>query len=160
MSEWFGAWFGAWFGMVCDDWDALRAAAGPKQRRPFEENPRLFGEREAAVIFWRDNSAWCPYCCRLWLLLECMRLPYEMKTIPLARYLQPGEKKPREYVSQVPSGVVPALQFRGEDGSWLPAVDGVARLFDRLAAEYPSKCPPRDEALDDVVPLRLGQPAA
>ncbi|KAH8097650.1 chloride channel [Aureococcus anophagefferens] len=124
------------------EWSAIAAAAGAPAPRLAEEKERLFGAAKPKVVFWRDNSMWCPYCARLWLLLEALRVPYTTKTIPLSRYLKPGEKKPAEYTSQVPSGVVPALQFEQADGTYGPAVDGVARLFDALLSDAATAAPP------------------
>ena len=133
------------------EWSAIAAAAGAPAPRLAEEKERLFGAAKPKVVFWRDNSMWCPYCARLWLLLEALRVPYTTKTIPLSRYLKPGEKKPAEYTSQVPSGVVPALQFEQADGTYGPAVDGVARLFDALLSDAATAAPP-SEALEAVLP--------
>ena len=135
------------------DWPDLEAAAGPPPKRAADAKERLFGAREPEVVFWRDNSAWCPYCCRLWLLLETLRVPYATRTIPLSRYLKPGEKKPAAYLDQVPSGVVPALQFRvqGPGTPFAPAVDGVARLFDALLRDR-STAAPADRALAAALP--------
>ena len=133
------------------EWSAIAAAAGAPAPRLAEEKERLFGAAKPKVVFWRDNSMWCPYCARLWLLLEALRVPYATKTIPLSRYLRPGEKKPAEYTSQVPSGVVPALQFEQADGTYGPAVDGVARLFDALLKDSTTAVPP-SEALEAVLP--------
>ncbi|KAH8049242.1 chloride channel [Aureococcus anophagefferens] len=133
------------------EWSAIAAAAGAPAPRLAEEKERLFGASKPKVVFWRDNSMWCPYCARLWLLLEALRVPYTTKTIPLSRYLKPGEKKPAEYTSQVPSGVVPALQFEQADGTYGPAVDGVARLFDALLSDAATAAPPC-EALEAALP--------
>lgn len=133
------------------EWSAIAAAAGAPAPRLAEEKERLFGAAKPKVVFWRDNSMWCPYCARLWLLLEALRVPYTTKTIPLSRYLKPGEKKPAEYTSQVPSGVVPALQFEQADGTYGPAVDGVARLFDALLSDAATAAPPC-EALEAALP--------
>lgn len=38
---------------------------------------RLFGtDSTPRVKFYRDHAAWCPYCQRVWLLLEEKRIPY------------------------------------------------------------------------------------
>lgn len=39
---------------------------------------RLFGtDEEPRLIFYRDNSSWCPYCERVWLQLEEKQVPYK-----------------------------------------------------------------------------------
>ena len=51
-----------------------RACAAAGQRLfdlPDGETPRL--------TLYRDTASWCPYCCKVWLLLEAKRVPYEVK---------------------------------------------------------------------------------
>ena len=45
------------------------------------------------------------------MLLEEMRIPYAMKTIPLTDYMKPGQTKPAEYLKLCPDGLVPAIQL-------------------------------------------------
>ncbi|KAJ8601345.1 hypothetical protein CTAYLR_009371 [Chrysophaeum taylorii] len=129
-------------------WGDLSRIAGKPTRRYYEQNPRLFGHDKPQVVLWRDNSAWCPYCLKLWLLLEVMELPYEMKTIPLQRYLKPGESKPREYTDMVPSGVVPALQLRDGETFGAP-IERVHSIFE-LLREHPG-FPEGDPRLYEMV---------
>lgn len=38
---------------------------------------RMFGhEGEPRIKLYRDHAAWCPYCHKVWLLLEEKRVPY------------------------------------------------------------------------------------
>ena len=87
-------------------WSQIRAAAGPPADRLFEARQRLFGGGAPEVIFWRDSAGWCPFCEITWLVLEEMEVPYEVKTVPLRRYMLEGETKDAEYTRLVgPEGV-------------------------------------------------------
>lgn len=129
-------------------WNALRAAVGePPAARLFEAKTRLFGAKEPDVIFWRDSAGWCPFCEMTWLLLEEMRVPYCVRTVPLRRYMLEGEQKDPEYIFLVgPEGVVPSLQFCADavmDGSPAggPPVQSVESIFGELERRYPDRFP-------------------
>ena len=56
---------------------------------------RLFGTNGASpdqvrVTLFRDNHAWCPYCQKVWLWLEEMRVPYRVEKVTMFCY---GEKE-------------------------------------------------------------------
>ncbi|OKH17008.1 glutathione S-transferase family protein [[Limnothrix rosea] IAM M-220] len=72
---------------------------------------RLFGKSEAdvRVTLYRDNHAWCPYCQKVWLWLEEMRVPYRIEKVTMSCY---GEKE-AWYKRKVPSGMLPALELDG-----------------------------------------------
>ncbi|WP_099239526.1 glutathione S-transferase family protein [Synechococcus sp. BDU 130192] len=72
---------------------------------------RLFGQSESdiRVTLYRDNHAWCPYCQKVWLWLEEMRIPYRIKKVTMFCY---GEKE-AWYKQKVPSGMLPALELDG-----------------------------------------------
>lgn len=73
---------------------------------------RLFGKSssDVRVVFYRDASAWCPYCQRVWLYLEFKKIPYRVETVPLSFY----GIKPAWYTQKVPSGLVPAIDLDGK----------------------------------------------
>eukprot|EP00903_Cladosiphon_okamuranus_P019526 g17957.t1 len=61
---------------------------------------RLFGSTgEPRVVFYRDTAAWCPYCQKVWMMLEEKRIPYRVEKINMRSY---GEK-PAWYLAKVPS---------------------------------------------------------
>lgn len=123
-------------------WSSVRAAAGPPAPRLFDATERLFGAAAPELIFWRDSAGWCPFCCMTWLLLEEMRVPYRMRTVPLRRYLLEGEVKDPEYTRQVgPAGVVPGVQFRDGGDEFQPAINSFRRIFDELEQRYPDSFP-------------------
>ena len=63
------------------------------------------------VTLYRDDSAWCPYCQKVWLFLELNRIPYGVRTVPLNAY---GDK-PTWFTRKVDGGKLPAIEFE-EDG--------------------------------------------
>lgn len=72
---------------------------------------RLFGSTgEPRVIFYRDTAAWCPYCQKVWMMLEEKRIPYRVEKINMRSY---GEK-PSWYLAKVPSGLLPAISLDGQ----------------------------------------------
>jgi glutathione S-transferase len=73
---------------------------------------RLFGKSESdvRVTLYRDTAAWCPYCQKVWLLLEEKQVPYKVTKINMRSY---GDK-PAEYLRKVPNGLLPALEIDGQ----------------------------------------------
>lgn len=89
----------------------LRDPHSAGEGRVAHAKERLFGStEEPRVVFFRDNSSWCPYCERVWLQLEEKRVPYRVEKINMRCY---GEK-PLWYTRMVPSGLLPAVQIDGE----------------------------------------------
>ncbi|MCC5899974.1 MAG: glutathione S-transferase family protein [Phormidium sp. GEM2.Bin31] len=73
---------------------------------------RLFGQDEAAVqvTLYRDHHAWCPYCQKVWLWLEEKQIPYRIEKVTMFCY---GQKE-RWYKQKVPSGMLPAVELKGQ----------------------------------------------
>jgi glutathione S-transferase len=47
---------------------------------------RLFGTKgEPRVTYFRDTAAWCPYCQKVWILLEEKKIPYKIVKINMRR---------------------------------------------------------------------------
>jgi len=71
---------------------------------------RLFGSKgEPRVVFYRDTAAWCPYCQKVWILLEEKQIPYKIEKINMRSY---GDK-PASYLKLVPNGLLPAISIDG-----------------------------------------------
>jgi len=71
---------------------------------------RLFGTtQEPRVTYYRDAAAWCPYCQKVWILLEEKKIPFQVKKINMRSY---GDK-PVEFLRLVPNGLLPAIQLDG-----------------------------------------------
>lgn len=74
---------------------------------------RLFdaaSEAEVRVVFYRDTAGWCPYCQKVWLLLEEKRIPFKVVKINMRSY---GEK-PSWFLQMVPGGLLPAIELDGQ----------------------------------------------
>jgi len=71
-----------------------------------------FGASEAdvRVTFYRDHAAWCPYCQKVWMMLEEKRIPYRIERINMRSY---GDK-PAWFLEKVPSGLLPVLELDGQ----------------------------------------------
>lgn len=97
-------------------WEELESLLGGKkfgpQPRVAHATERIFGPGNDAskLVVYRDNSAWCPYCERLWLLLEEKQLNYTVEKINMWCYGQ----KPEWYTRMVPSGLLPAVVLDGK----------------------------------------------
>lgn len=71
---------------------------------------RLFGtSEEPRVTFFRDTAGWCPYCQKVWILLEEKKIPYKIEKINMRSY---GDK-PAEFLRMVPNGLLPAIIMDG-----------------------------------------------
>jgi len=45
---------------------------------------RLFGsdtESDIRVIFYRDHASWCPYCHKVWAMLELKQISYRVEKV-------------------------------------------------------------------------------
>lgn len=61
------------------------------------------------VTLYRDSAAWCPYCQKLWILLEEKRIPYKVELINMRSY---GDK-PQSFLAKVPRGLLPVVEMDG-----------------------------------------------
>lgn len=73
---------------------------------------RYFGKsRETPRIkLYRDQAAWCPYCQKVWLLLEAKEVDYAIEKVPMRSY---GDK-PQSFMQKVPRGLLPAVEIDGK----------------------------------------------
>lgn len=85
------------------------AGAGPAHCK---NKLRLFGKSEAEirVVLYRDHAGWCPYCQKVWLLLEEKRMPYRIEHINMRSY---GDK-PDWFLKKNPSGMLPVVEIDGQ----------------------------------------------
>jgi len=64
---------------------------------------------EPRVTLYRDSASWCPYCQKVWLLLEEKRVPYRVEKINMRCY----GAKPDWFKELNPSGNVPLAKIDG-----------------------------------------------
>lgn len=57
-----------------------------------------------------NSSQWCPYCQKLWIMLEEKRIPYRVEKINMRSY---GDK-PKEFLDKIPSGLLPVVEIDGQ----------------------------------------------
>jgi len=140
-----------------NEWDLLirgtEAEAKLLESRIFGAERRLFdGKENADVILWRDKAGWCPFSQSAQMLLEEMKVSYEIKTIPLRAYMRAGEEKDPAYIKDVPDGVVPGLQhFDKEKNCWKPAFRNVYAIYHDLQMHYPEAYPMGDADIHQEV---------
>lgn len=101
---------------------------------------RLFdakAEDEVRVTLFRDMAAWCPYCQKVWLLLEEKRIPYRLSKINMRSY---GDK-PAWFLEKVPNGLLPAIEI---DGNFMTDSLPIMQVLDATFAEEgtPMMVPP------------------
>lgn len=97
-------------GMFLAEQAALREGGGGLPHT--DAKVRLFGAKEGTkprVVLYRDTAAWCPYCQKVWIMLEEKRIPYRVEKINMRSY---GDKPP-EYLRLVPNGLLPAVEIDG-----------------------------------------------
>lgn len=142
-----------------NSWESLLEAAGSQSERLFYDQLRLFGDSNAIprMRLWRDREGWCPFCMMIVLLLEAMEIPYEVRKLPLSKYLRKGETKPIEYTKMVPEGLVPGLQLssallEGNDHAsnspsvYFPPLLNAYHIFELLLEQFPERYPMGDAA--------------
>jgi len=81
-------------------------------RSTSKANIRLFSAPDGTIpeiTLYRDSAAWCPYCEKVWFLLEEKKIPYRIEKVPLRCY---GEK-PRSFLQINPQGMLPVAIIKG-----------------------------------------------
>ena len=63
---------------------------------------------QALVTLYRDLNGWCPFCERVWVALRAKKIPYKEQLISL-------QNKPEWYKALVPTTLVPAVLFHGDE---------------------------------------------
>lgn len=64
-------------------------------------------EQKPVLTLYRDTNGWCPFCERVWVAVRAKGLPYQETLVPL-------QGKPEWYKQMVPTGLVPAVLFHGD----------------------------------------------
>lgn len=62
------------------------------------------------VTLYRDTNGWCPFCERVWVILRAKGISYDEQLISL-------QNKPSWYKALVPTTLVPAVLFHGDDSA-------------------------------------------
>jgi glutathione S-transferase len=99
---------------------------------------RLFGtdKERVRVTYFRDAAAWCPYCQKVWILLEEKKIPYMVEKINMRSY---GDKPPA-FLRMVPNGLLPAMALDGNvQTDSLQIMMNLERTF--RGPEHPSMWP-------------------
>ncbi|CAK0896974.1 unnamed protein product, partial [Prorocentrum cordatum] len=115
----------------------LAAGTGPPNAMA---NLRVFGGGEEAakqVTLFRDSASWCPYCQKVWILLEEKQIPYNVKRVNMNCY---GDKPP-DFLAMQPSGQIPAAII---NGAVLRSSDQIIQTLLRM----PGASQEADDALD------------
>ena len=79
------------------------------------------------VTFYKDRASWCPYCQKVWILLEEKRIPYKVEKINMRSY---GDK-PESFLRICPNGLLPAIKIDGESGVQTESVP-IMMTLDRM----------------------------
>ena len=89
---------------------------------------RVFDDgAETRVTLYRDSAAWCPYCQKLWMMLEEKEINYAVELINMRSY---GDK-PASFTAKVRGGILPALELDGT--MYTESLDIMAMLDDAFA---------------------------
>lgn len=109
---------------------------------------RYFSEGRAPprVKLYRDQAAWCPYCQKVWLLLEEKQVDYAIEKVPMRSY---GDKPP-EFLRKVPRGILPAVELDGQIMTEsMDIMVAIENMFpDPARPMIPPAGPDRDSALE------------
>ena len=101
---------------------------------------RLFGTKgEPRVVFYKDRASWCPYCQKVWILLEEKKIPYRISKINMRSY---GDK-PRDFLMKVPNGLLPAIEIDGKlMTDSIPIMMTLENLYTDTKQMWPSRDTP------------------
>jgi len=105
-----------------------------------------------------DTNGWCPFCERVWVAVRAKGLPYQETLVPL-------QGKPEWYKQMVPTGLVPAVLFHGDEDGGGGSDTGTSRelvwesdaILEALDAKFPET--PRlmrkgEQDFDDALDLQ------
>ena len=84
----------------------------------------------------RKHVRRCPYCQKVWLLLEEKRIPYTIEKVNMRCY----GAKPDSFLRKVPAGLLPVIEI---DGNLITESDDIMAALEATFPERPMM-PPRD----------------
>ena len=101
---------------------------------------------EPRVTLYRDTASWCPYCEKVWLVLEEKRVPYRVSKVNMNCY----GSKPASFLQIQPSGGIPVASV---DGTVIRESNDIISAIEAAFPERPLIPPPSDAAAVRVRPL-------
>eukprot|EP00531_Pseudo-nitzschia_arenysensis_P004020 CAMPEP_0116131766 /NCGR_PEP_ID=MMETSP0329-20121206/9185_1 /TAXON_ID=697910 /ORGANISM="Pseudo-nitzschia arenysensis, Strain B593" /LENGTH=492 /DNA_ID=CAMNT_0003626227 /DNA_START=297 /DNA_END=1775 /DNA_ORIENTATION=- len=111
-------------------------------------------EKKPVLTLYRDNNGWCPFCERVWVAIRAKGLPYQETLVPL-------QGKPEWYKQMVPTGLVPAVLFHGDEGEdsdtsrelvW--ESDAILEALDAKFPDTVQLMKKEDKAFDDALEMQ------
>jgi thiol-disulfide isomerase/thioredoxin len=63
-------------------WDLLLSHGGHCVSKDSDVSPVA----QVRVTLYRDTAAWCPYCQKVWMMLEEKQIPYKIEKINMRSY--------------------------------------------------------------------------
>lgn len=100
-----------------------------------------------------DTNGWCPFCERVWVAIRAKNLPYQETLVPL-------RGKPEWYKQMVPTGLVPAVLFHGDEENETTSRELVWEsdaILEALDAKFPDTLPlmrKGDASFDEALALQ------
>ena len=97
-------------------WEISAALDGVVQMQSSQLGQRWnHAEFVAGLQLWlgvhvQADDGWCPFCERVWVILRAKGIPYDEQLISL-------QNKPSWYKALVPTTLVPAVLFHGDDSA-------------------------------------------
>jgi len=113
--------------------------------RLFDESNK---EEDVRVTLYRDSASWCPYCQKVWTMLEEKKIPYRVEKVNMRCY---GEK-PASFMRVQPSGNIPVAVI---DGRVYGQSNDIMYALEQLFPEHKSLSAPKGQEMKAQQLLRL-----
>ena len=121
-------------------------AASPLHKvRLYDESNK---EEDIRVTFYRDSASWCPYCQKVWMCLEEMKIPYKIEKVNMNCY---GEK-PASFLAIQRSGNIPVAVI---DGKVFGQSNDIIYVLDQIFTDRKSLRPKEGDEMEAQKLLRL-----
>ncbi len=126
-------------------WESLQSELETIQSSDEEKKPLL--------TLYRDTNGWCPFCERVWVAIRAKNLPYQETLVPL-------QGKPEWYKQMVPTGLVPAVLFHGDEENEATSrelvweSDAILEALDAKFPDTPQLMKKGDPAFDEALQLQ------